>query len=303
VAGDWIKWTCGLTRKPEVVRMAAQLSLMREVVACRLMDFWEWCDSNIPDSAIRDDGTAFVKMSPHDGDNMAFVDALVCTPNFAVSLVSVDWIHFRHGHIEIPNFGRHNGQTAKTRARNAKNQHSRREKQEDVSTVPKMSPRDGDKKVTREEKRRIEKSNTETQGEENVADAPASPDFLIRDGCSAPAAEIIAKFDAAFGCRSLLTDKRKIALKARWKDPWWRENWEAAIERGRVSAFLRGANDRSWMIDFEFFLKPDSVAKIVEGKYDNRADTRSTLTANERREQVNASSFDLIRQAAAASGG
>lgn len=153
MAGDWIKWSVGLCRKPEVQRLAVALGVSREVAVCRLMEFWEWCDANIPDSAVRDDGTAFVKLSPQDGDNLSFVDAVVCTPNFAASLSSVDWIRFRAGQIEIPNFGRHNGETAKTRARNAKNQDRKRQSK---NSVTKMSPRDGDKTVTREreEKRR-----------------------------------------------------------------------------------------------------------------------------------------------------
>jgi len=154
VAGDWIKWSVGLCRKPEVQRIAVSLGVSREVAVCRLMEFWEWCDANIPDSSVRDDGTAFVKLSPHDGDNLSFVDAIVCTPQFAASLSSVDWIRFRAGQIEIPNFGRHNGETAKTRARNAKNQDRKRQNKKDVT---KVSPTRGDKTVTRE---REEKSIT-----------------------------------------------------------------------------------------------------------------------------------------------
>lgn len=147
MAGDWIKWSVGLCRKPEVQRIAVALGLSREVAVCRLMEFWEWCDANIPDSQVRDDGTAFVKLSPHDGDNLAFVDAIVGTPQFAVSLSSVDWIRFRSGQIEIPNFGRHNGETAKTRARNAKNQDRKRQEKKSVTN---LSPTNGDKTVTRE---------------------------------------------------------------------------------------------------------------------------------------------------------
>jgi hypothetical protein len=174
MAGDWIKWTVGLCRKPEVARIAADLSMSRDSVVCRLMELWEWCDATIPDSSIRPDGTAFVKMSPDAGDNMSFVDDLLRSPGFANSLAAVDWIRFRNGHIEIPNFGRHNGETAKTRARNAKNQGKKRAKTE--TRVTEMSPDRGDKKVTRE---REEKSITlPFQG--------VSPDVVIPEKLKAP---------------------------------------------------------------------------------------------------------------------
>jgi hypothetical protein len=80
MAGDWIKWTCGLPDKPEVIRMAARLKVAREIVVCRLLKFWEWCDANIPDDAIQDSGSAFVDLSPERGDNVAFVDDLVGSP-------------------------------------------------------------------------------------------------------------------------------------------------------------------------------------------------------------------------------
>jgi hypothetical protein len=155
MAGDWIKWVKGLQDKPEVVRMAGALGLQREVVVCRLMRFWEWCDENIADDLIHENGSAFLDLSPNDGDNVAFVDAVVGTPQFAKSLALVGWIRFRSGRIEIPNFGRHNGETAKTRARNSKNQKTRRTRESGSKDgqPPKMSPRAGDISVTRGDKR------------------------------------------------------------------------------------------------------------------------------------------------------
>lgn len=105
-------------------------------------------------------------------------------------------------------------------------------------------------------------------------------------------------FDATFGATSRITAKRKTQLNARWKDAWWRDNWQAALDRGGQSAFLRGGNDRGWVIDFEFFLKPDTVTKILEGKYDDRQGATKPNSAQQR-EALNASGFDWIRQAAA----
>lgn len=182
MAGDWIKWSKGLPDKPEVVRIAGALGLSREVVVCRLMRLWEWCDDNIPDEAIRENGSAFVELSPRDGDNAAFVDALVGTPKFADSLAAVGWIRFRNGRVELPNFGRHNGETAKTRARNAKNQKRKRQTGGGsdgagspsgvTNASPDTSPPRGDETVTRGEERREEDKDTPQPPAEPGGGAP-----------------------------------------------------------------------------------------------------------------------------------
>lgn len=46
--------------------------------------------------------------------------------------------------------------------------------------------------------------------------------------------------------------------------------WEAAVKRVNKSSFLNGSNDRGWIADFDFMLQPNSVARIMEGKYDDR---------------------------------
>ena len=70
------------------------------------------------------------------------------------------------------------------------------------------------------------------------------------------------------------TASRQKWLGARMKDSWWKEHWREGLERMRKSAFCRGETDHgTWMADVEFFLKPNSVAKLLEGKYDDRNGT------------------------------
>lgn len=79
---------------------------------------------------------------------------------------------------------------------------------------------------------------------------------------------------------ALLVGRRVTAYKTRMSQPYFRDNWRAAIERMRGSDFLQGKNNRGWKATIDWFLKPDSVAKIMEGKYDNRTNTnkKTTLT-------------------------
>lgn len=72
-------------------------------------------------------------------------------------------------------------------------------------------------------------------------------------------------------CRA--TDKRKASLSARCKDPWWRDHWRQAIDAAASSAFHMGENDRGWIADFEWFLKPDSATKLIEQKQQSQKPT------------------------------
>ncbi len=66
------------------------------------------------------------------------------------------------------------------------------------------------------------------------------------------------------------TDKRKRAFKLRALDEFFSANWLAALNKVKMSPFCAGINDRGWIADVDFFLRPDSVVKIMEGKYDDR---------------------------------
>ena len=44
----------------------------------------------------------------------------------------------------------------------------------------------------------------------------------------------------------------------------------AALDRVRSSSFCRGQNDRGWRADLDWFLRPDTVTKLLEGKYEDR---------------------------------
>jgi hypothetical protein len=76
------------------------------------------------------------------------------------------------------------------------------------------------------------------------------------------------------------TQNRKRAIKARMNDPFFRQNWKEAFQRMLESPFLTGTNDKGWRADFDWFIKPDSVPRIMEGKYDRKAPVKTYSHAN-----------------------
>ena len=112
MAGDWIKWTKGLARRREVLGIAVRLSIAPAHAAGLCMLFWEWLDDNVTGSQVDDHGNAHVTLGSLQPD---FIDSLVCASGFAAALTAEGWLCLRSGSLAVPNFCRHNGQTAKQR--------------------------------------------------------------------------------------------------------------------------------------------------------------------------------------------
>lgn len=63
------------------------------------------------------------------------------------------------------------------------------------------------------------------------------------------------------------TAKRKAAFAVRFKNLKWRNSVKEAIRLVSVSSFCQGGGNRGWKADIDWFLKPDTVTKILEGKF------------------------------------
>lgn len=74
-----------------------------------------------------------------------------------------------------------------------------------------------------------------------------------------------------------VTDKRKKAIASFLKQLTF-EDFENACIKANNNPFLTGKNDRGWKADFDFIIKPDNAAKIIEGRYESQ----STQTENDK---------------------
>jgi len=66
------------------------------------------------------------------------------------------------------------------------------------------------------------------------------------------------------------TGDRLRKLKVRRADPFFAAHFAEAVLKIAASDFCKGANDRGWKATFDWMLRPDTVVKVIEGKYDNR---------------------------------
>jgi len=143
MAGEWLKIEISTPDKPEVLRMSRILNIDRDAVFGKLLRLWAWFDKNSVDGVV-------------DGVVDADIDNICKQDGFAAACQSVGWLLIDKGseRISIPNFDRHNGESAKKRAlKNERQARWRKNKDDDASTnVDTHASTDAS---TREEKRRI----------------------------------------------------------------------------------------------------------------------------------------------------
>lgn len=90
---------------------------------------------------------------------------------------------------------------------------------------------------------------------------------------SEEAAEFVKRWNELpepFGKIRVMSSGRLKTFGARLLEPGW--NWREAINLMPSCPFLAGQNQRKWVANVEFFLRPDSVAKILEGRYSGAAE-------------------------------
>ena len=66
-----------------------------------------------------------------------------------------------------------------------------------------------------------------------------------------------------------ISDKRKKAISARLKS-YTIEEIRKCFELAEQSDFLKGSNNRSWRADFDWLMCDSNIAKVLDGKYNNK---------------------------------
>jgi hypothetical protein len=70
------------------------------------------------------------------------------------------------------------------------------------------------------------------------------------------------------------TEKRAKTAKQRLADYPDRADWERAIVAMADCPFLLGENDRQWLANIDFFLRPDTITRILEGEFRGKSRQR-----------------------------
>ncbi len=123
MAGDWIKLETVTPDKPEVHSMAEMLGIDPDAVLGKLIRAWIWADQQTENG----DAPSVTKL---------LLDRVTCAAGFTNAMLSVSWLTVKDGVYSFPNFSRHNGRPAKTRALTK----NRMQKSRDANSVTTASP-------------------------------------------------------------------------------------------------------------------------------------------------------------------
>lgn len=131
MAGNWIKIEEATLDKPEVLAMAEMLGTSADDVVGKLLRVWFWFDKQSLDGYAS--GVTNVTLDK-------FIDRHVASQGFAQTMRKVGWL----SDSGLPNFERHNGETAKNRALTNK----RMKKMRNASVTPTASPEKNREDIT-----------------------------------------------------------------------------------------------------------------------------------------------------------
>jgi hypothetical protein len=107
MAGSWIKFDTSTSDKPEVWAIAESLGIDPDAVVGKLLRVWAWFDDQT------EKGNAPIV-------TRSLLDRKVGVTGFVTAMIEAGWMVESDGVLSLPNFDRHNGQTAKNRILTAK---------------------------------------------------------------------------------------------------------------------------------------------------------------------------------------
>ena len=220
----WLKIETGLPSKLEVFRIAEELQINRAEVVGHLVSLWAWFDFNTENGVI-------------DGISSTEIIDAQSRQGFADALYNVGWLQYNKNwesvgiqKLILPNFDRHNGQTAKKRA----NAQQRQQRFRNAKALPTASP----------EKRRVDK-------EKKKDDTPYEKVVDLWNQYNTPKCE-------------KLTKKRKDSIRELCKEYTLEQIGEAFAKIQHIP-FLTGQSESGWKADIEYATRPDKFLKIYEG--------------------------------------
>lgn len=235
MAGDWMKFEKATLDKPEVFEIANALKIDPDAVVGKLLRVWNWFD----DQSL--DGNAPVTVMP-------LLDRYTAVTGFTKAMQSVGWLVIEDGIMSLPNFERHNGQTAKTRALTAKRVSKSRSKCNDLNVTSDVTPSLPEKRIEENSILSLVSDNGATQLEKEIVNAWNELPDPIRP------------------IRGKIPKASQAAFKARSKDPDFLADWKEAIESIKHDPHCLGQNKTSWVANIGYFLKPDAVGNLLSRK-------------------------------------
>lgn len=259
MAGDWLKFECSTPDKPEVLAITAKMGWDDpDLTVGKLFRVWRWFDQHTTN------GNA-------SGVTTVLLDRIAGATGFAQAMEISGWLTVTAEGLELPNFEKHNGATAKSRAQTAKRVANHRALEEcNAETVTQPLARedvDVEKSKPLKSKSRAEASATATRLPADWIPSPEDVEF----------------------CKTHRKDLDPSLVAESFRDYWL----AAAGAKGRKQDWP--ATWRNWVRNEK---GPQARAgPVFKTIHDQRAETIAGLTGRTRNERTTANERDITGEA------
>mgnify|MGYP001826100635 CR=1 FL=1 len=254
---NWIKFAHDTPDKPEIWEIAAILKIDPDAVIGKLIRTWIWFDQHTLDGNAK---------NVTDVTQMYQINRLVVTPGFCEAVIQAGWMVRKDGKLTLPNFDRHNGETAKKRALTSKRVKKLREKKRNDSGVTKALP---DKDKDKDIKKKVEPNGS-------TGDiSPEMPPSTTKKNV-VPFQKIVALYHEILPNApkvEKLTKARQGYIRQRWLSDLetldgWRNYFLYVAKSKFLTGKTQGRDDKPpFVANLEWLTKESNYAKVAEGNY------------------------------------
>ena len=268
----WLEVHQSLREHRKLYSCADDLEIEPVLLLGMLVSLWLWALDNTPDGGLDGITNRTIARATRWPEKKA--DQLV------TALINNGWIdRTEEGGLALHDWNEYGGKLTERRsADRARKQRKSAERRWNSAGIP--AEKDGNRSGNPS----LHYTTLQNTTEQNTTEhqPPVSPDGATGgetcgpDGPAAPSVDykaIQAMYNAT--CPSLpkckvLSDARKSAIRARIRGGYTLDDFQALFAKAEASAFLRGANKRNWVADFDWLTGDANMAKVLDGKYDNR---------------------------------
>lgn len=265
MAGDWIKMRSNLWDDPRVSRVVDMTDSSEAAVIGAMYWLWATADQHTADGVMA-------------GLTLKAIDRKTGVPGFGAALVTIGWLVDHPEGVCLVRFDEHNGESAKSRAADAKRKANSRKLSAEIRTSDGQKTDESGQIPELEKEKEKELTPTTPDGvvvasqAGNLAGTRPTP--AVRPEC--PHQDIIALYHEILPeCPQVRdwTPARQLQLRTRWNEDPRRQNldyWRQFFEYVKKCGFLvgRGDGERPFIADLEWMTKSKNFTKIREGKYE-----------------------------------
>lgn len=158
--------------------------------------------------------------------------------------------------------GKLGGRPPKANESKEKQTKANESKENQTESKPKAKKPDNGERISDNGERKTDIGNRISDNGERISE-------INREGYQ-PVADMYNDTCVSFPRLTTLSDARKKAIKARLK-VYTLDDFQRLFEKAEASSFLKGANNRNWIANFDWMIKDGNMAKVLDGNYDDRA--------------------------------